>query len=373
MQKYLKLSLIAWTVYVIAYLGRMNFAALIPLIRETYGFSNTQMGLIASTLFLAYTIFQIPSGILVDKFGIRYIFAFGSLLMAAGNLVILAWILPLMIAAQVLNGVGQSTGWSSMVKYTSQTETKSKAIGILSSAVPAGTFLAFIVASFLAEIRLEFAFIFPAALLFILSILSLKFLPTTRVETTNLDFLGKFVRDKNLAILSFTQFSVFFSMIGLFTWSSAYLYDTFGIQQYEAARIASFIPLGGIIGGILGGYVSQSIGEKKTIISNQLIASFLFALTFFTRNFMLSITILLLASIFFRFGVGATYSLAVRIAEPYSASVSGYLTFIANIGGVISTALIGSIADFGYEYAFLIFAVIFAISSVLTLYLRTDW
>ncbi|MBO8183611.1 MAG: MFS transporter [Archaeoglobus sp.] len=369
MQQYLKLSLIAWIVYVIAYLGRMNFAALIPLIRETYGFSNTQMGLIASTLFLAYTIFQIPSGVLVDRFGIRYVFAFGSLLMAAGNLVIITWILPLMIAAQFLNGAGQSTGWSSMVKYTAQSETKSKAIGILSSAVPAGTFLAFIVASFLAEIHLKLAFIFPAVLLSILAILSLKFLPAEKVDATSLSLL-KFVKDRNIAILSFTQFSVFFSMIGLFTWASAYLYDTFGIQQYEAARIASLIPLGGIVGGILGGYISHSIGEKRTIVSNQLIAALLFLLAFFTRNFVLSITILLLASIFFRFGVGATYSLAVRIAEPYSASVSGYLTFVANIGGVISTALIGSLADFGYEYAFLIFAVIFAISSMLTLYLQ---
>ena len=370
MQGYLKLSLIAWIVYVIAYLGRMNYAALIPIIRESYGFSNAQMGLIASILFLAYTLFQIPSGVLIDRFGIRYIFALGCVLMVTGNLLLISWLLPIMLVAQFLNGAGQSTGWSSMIKFISTTKTRARAIGILSSAVPAGTFLAFMVASFLAEINLNLAFIFPASLLSILALFCLRFLPATGVEDSGLSFVRRFIRDRNIAILSFTQFSVFFSMIGLFTWVSAYLYDTFGIQQYEAARIASFIPLGGIIGGIAGGYIAQSIGEKRTIISNQLIAAFLFLLAFFTRNFMLSTSILLLASIFFRFGVGATYSLAVRIAEPYSASVSGYLTFVANIGGVISTALVGSLADFGYEYAFLIFAVIFAISGMLTFHLH---
>jgi len=104
-------------------------------------------------------------------------------------------------------------------------------------------------------------------------------------------------------------------MIGLFTWASAYLYDTFGIREFEAARVAS---------------------------------------------------------IFFRFGVGATYSLAVKIAEPYSASISGYLTFVANVGGVISTALIGSLADsLGFQYIFVVFAFLFGRSTILSFYLES--
>jgi sugar phosphate permease len=360
--------------YVISYLGRMNFAALIPLIRESYNFSNTQIGLIASTLFLAYTIFQIPSGVMIDRFGIKYVFIFGCLLMAIGNLTIITWILPLMIVAQFVNGVGQSTGWSSMVKFTSQTEVKARAIGILSSAVPAGTFLSFVVASFLAEkIGINYAFIFPAFLLSVMAILSLYFLPTGRSEEISLGFVRRFAEDRNITILSFTQFSVFFSMIGLFTWASAYLYDTFGIQEFEAARLASLIPLAGIIGGISGGYFSQYLGERNTIVLNQLMAAILFIMAFFTRDLVFSVSILLAASIFFRFGVGATYSLAVKIAEPYSASVSGYLTFVANVGGVISTALLGSLADsFGFQYIFLIFAFLFSCSTILSLYLNVQ-
>jgi sugar phosphate permease len=366
---YIKASAIAWIVYVALYLGRMNFAALIPIIRDTHGISNTQIGLIASTLFLAYTIFQIPSGILVDRFGIKYVVAAGCLLISIGNLMITSWMIPLMILAQFINGVGQSTGWSSLVKFTSKTRDRAKAIGILSSAVPAGTFLSFIFASFIAEkIGISYAFIFPAALLTLLAAVSISIFPADR----SVDFSLGFVKNKNVAILSFTQFSVFFSMIGLLTWASTYFFDVFEINEFDAARLASLIPLAGIIGGIAGGYFSQYFGEKNTIGLNQLMAAILFTLAFFTRDLLFLLLILFLASVFFRFGAGATYALAVKTAgDAHSASISGFLTFVANIGGVISTALIGSIADsIGFQYVFGVFALLFSCSTLASFYLK---
>ncbi len=365
---YIRIAVIAWLAYVIAYLGRMNFAALIPVIRDTYNFSNTQMGLIASTLFLAYTIFQIPSGALVDRIGLKYVFTFGCFLMFLGNMLILTWILPLMLVAQFINGVGQSTGWSSMVKLTSKTQAKAKAIGILSSAVPAGTFLSFIVASFFTEILgINYAFIFPASLLALLAIVSISFFPAEKGEEFSLGF----VKNRNVVILALTQFSVFFSMIGLLTWSSAYFHDTFSIGKFEAIRFASLLPLAGIIGGVAGGHVSEYLGERNTVVLNQLMAAVLFILAFFVRDLNLSFIVLFLAAIFFRFGAGPTYSLAVKTAEQYSASISGFLTFVANIGGVISTAMMGVVADsVGFRYAFAIFASLFILTALISVRLE---
>lgn len=113
-----------------------------------------------------------------------------------------------MIVAQFVNGVGQSTGWSLMVKFTSQTEVKARAIGILSSAVPAGAFLSFVVASFLAEkIGINHAFIFPAFLLSVMAILSFYFLPAGRSDEISLGFVRRFIEDRNIAILPSFRFS----------------------------------------------------------------------------------------------------------------------------------------------------------------------
>jgi sugar phosphate permease len=73
------------TVYVLFYLSRMNFPALIPAIIEKYGFTATQMSIAASSLFLAYTLFQRPSGFLRDGVGVRIVLTVGTLLISAGT------------------------------------------------------------------------------------------------------------------------------------------------------------------------------------------------------------------------------------------------------------------------------------------------
>lgn len=347
----------------------MNYAALIPVIRDIYGFSNTQMGFVASMLFLAYTLFQIPSGILADRYGIRYVIAAGCLLISAGNLILTTWLFSFMILAQFINGMGQSTGWGPLIKFISGTHNRAKAIGILSSAVPAGTFLSFMLAGFIAErFGIDYAFILPAILLAILAGVSMIMFPPGK----GAPFSFRFIKNKNIAILAFIQFSVFFSMIGLFTWLPAYFFDAFGINEFNAVRVASLIPLAGIIGGIAGGYFSDRAGEKNTITLNQFLATVLFLMAFFIRDLWLFLPLLFMVSVFFRFGAGATYGLAVKLTgNDYPASVSGYITFVGNIGGVISTFLAGSIIDsVGFQYVFIIFGLIFGSSTVASLYLR---
>lgn len=58
----LNVSLTVFLVYVIYYLGRLNLGALIPVIRKTHGLTNTELGLVAASMYLAYTLMQIPSG-----------------------------------------------------------------------------------------------------------------------------------------------------------------------------------------------------------------------------------------------------------------------------------------------------------------------
>lgn len=65
---------------VISYMdrGAMSIAA-VPMMRE-FGFSSAQMGLLMSMFFWTYATFQIPAGHLIDRFGIRMIYAAGFLL-----------------------------------------------------------------------------------------------------------------------------------------------------------------------------------------------------------------------------------------------------------------------------------------------------
>jgi MFS family permease len=65
---------------VVSYVDRGNISiAAVPVMRE-FGFSPAQMGLLMSTFFWTYAAFQIPAGHLIDRFGIRRIYAGAFLL-----------------------------------------------------------------------------------------------------------------------------------------------------------------------------------------------------------------------------------------------------------------------------------------------------
>ena len=57
--------------YLLCYLDRMVISTAIPYIGKEFNLSKTAMGAIMSAFFAGYTLFQIPGGVLVDKFGAR--------------------------------------------------------------------------------------------------------------------------------------------------------------------------------------------------------------------------------------------------------------------------------------------------------------
>ena len=71
-----------WTVAVLLYFGilisyidRGNLGIAAPQMMRDFGLSPAAMGTLLSSFFWTYGAFQIPSGYLVDRFGIRAIYA----------------------------------------------------------------------------------------------------------------------------------------------------------------------------------------------------------------------------------------------------------------------------------------------------------
>jgi MFS family permease len=64
----------------ISYLDRGNLSlAAVPIMNE-FGYSSARMGVLLSCFFWTYAVFQIPSGMLIDRYGIRRIYAGAFLL-----------------------------------------------------------------------------------------------------------------------------------------------------------------------------------------------------------------------------------------------------------------------------------------------------
>ncbi|HME37932.1 MAG TPA: MFS transporter [Steroidobacteraceae bacterium] len=77
------------------YIDRINLSVAAPQLQQEFGLGNAQLGLLFSAFFWAYALLQIPSGVLLDRFGVTRI----------GRLSILSWSVASMLVA-VTGGFG---------------------------------------------------------------------------------------------------------------------------------------------------------------------------------------------------------------------------------------------------------------------------
>ncbi len=105
---------------VIAYLDRVNLTSAMPDISKTFSLDKEQQGMAFSAFFWTYTLFQIPSGMLVDRVGVRWPYFFGFLLWSVSSaLTPMMTGLWALVAMRLLIGVGESVVTPSSMRYIS--------------------------------------------------------------------------------------------------------------------------------------------------------------------------------------------------------------------------------------------------------------
>lgn len=108
---------ITWLTYGGFYLCRKNLSVILPLMERDLGYSNLQVANVIFAYSLSYALGQFVCGVLSDRFGPRLIVGIGVFIAATANALLgfQTSLLALSVLA-CLNGAGQSTGWSGLVK-----------------------------------------------------------------------------------------------------------------------------------------------------------------------------------------------------------------------------------------------------------------
>ena len=105
----------------INYIDRGNLALAAPLIKDELGLSFYQIGLLLSSFFWTYAIFQIVSGWLVDRFPVNWVLALGILLWSAATLGTgLVHSFTTLLAMRLILGIGESVAYPSYSKIISR-------------------------------------------------------------------------------------------------------------------------------------------------------------------------------------------------------------------------------------------------------------
>jgi len=110
------LALLAFSVF-INYVDRGNLSIAAPMLKDELGLTGSQLGILLSSFFWTYGLFQILSGWLVDRFNVNWVMAIGFFLWSAATSAtgLLHGFTALLVVRLIL-GIGESVAYPSYSK-----------------------------------------------------------------------------------------------------------------------------------------------------------------------------------------------------------------------------------------------------------------
>lgn len=149
-----------WVLYAIIYMTKMCYSAAIASIVAEGIFTKSQTGAITAAFYLMYGIFQIPGGIMADKYSPYKLILIGFAGATLSNAVIfINQNYAVMMGAWIFNGIIQAAVWPSMFKiFSSQLAPKhrAKAVYYAGTSATLGEAICYIIASFVTKWQYNF-------------------------------------------------------------------------------------------------------------------------------------------------------------------------------------------------------------------------
>lgn len=280
---WIKTVIIFFLGWVVIYAARSVLSPVMPQIETEFGLSKSQLGLISSLFFLAYTLLQVPAGLLGDRLGRKRILVSGfmlfTLFMAAIS------ISPTFLIFMLL---WMLTGASQGVYYGPQYALSSEAIpkkwitlgsAVIGSGMSFGIALGYYLSSFMIEhyhTTWKMPFLAMALPVLIVALLMLVFIrekapstdanPAAGAETKGDFKFGDLFKNRNLLMAYITIFCSIYGFFVIITWLPYYLQKERGMDIVHAAGIASIVPWISVLGTLICSYISDKLGRRKPVV-----------------------------------------------------------------------------------------------------------
>jgi D-galactonate transporter len=370
---------------IINYLDRAALSIAAPLIQKDLHFSHAELGIVFSSFFLGYAVFNFVGGVLSDKLGAKRVFgaAMGVWSIFCGATALATGIVSLVVL-RVLFGMGEgpfSSSNSKMVNNWFPRREVASAIGVISSGTPLGGALAGPVVGYLA-MRFGWRWAFVGIMLLGLAWLVLWVMTTTehphdhpRITREEMELIVAdqaagdaahsapgseraligLLRQPLVLATAFAFFAYNYVLFFFLSWFPTYLTEA----QHLSLRDMSFatvVPwLFGSVGLAAGGFVSDAILRVtgRPLFSRKLVlgvclsaAAACVALAGRVVSAEAAVASMSV-SIFFLYATGSIYWAVIQDTVPraHVGGVGGFVHFLANLAGVIGPAVTGFIVE----------------------------
>ena len=384
---------ITWITYAGFYFCRKNLSIALPLLGGVSGMGSVQLANIVFGYSLLYAVGQFGFGFLSDRIGPRRVVGAGLLTIIAANLAmgLHASVMWLMIFA-CLNGVGQSTGWSGLVKTMANwfpSENRGVVMAWWGTNYVLGGFLATAFATWAVSASAPFSkwgwargFVFPALLLALivpLFFLALSDKPPRSessqpshsdsshpdAEATTWSDLRLLLKKPSLWTLGVSYFFLELCRYALMFWLPYYMVRQLHFQVQAAGYLSSLYELIGVGGALLAGYVSDRFNQSRrapvSAVMLGLLALVMLFQPVFAHGGMAGMAVAISLAGFLSYGPDTLLSGAAAqdVGEARAAATaSGLIDGIGHLGALASPYLVVLVSErYGWSRLFLIFAV----------------
>jgi ACS family glucarate transporter-like MFS transporter len=364
-----------------SYLCRTNISVVGALMMRDLGLAQIEMGALFSAFVLGYALFQVPAGLVADRWGARKVLGWSAFCwvvvtgcMAALGLGILGSAsisaLTILLVLRFVLGVGEAPTFPAAAQGVSQWVPSSGlgfANGFVLAAIGAGSATAPVLLSRVMVLWGWRVALLTSAVPAMAVALVWKSVPEPRGSSVSLvPTLSPRKDGRRLWSLSFVLLTISYTLEGYVSyifvfWFYLYLVQVRHFNLLQAGNLSSLpwllsmvsIPSGGFISDrLVKGALGRRWGRRAIPMTGLTLSGVFLALGAETRSAPFAVGYLTLATALVLCVEGPFWATMLELAGPRSGTAGGVMNFGSNIGGLISPALTPILAaHLGWENA----------------------
>jgi ACS family glucarate transporter-like MFS transporter len=386
----------------LSFLDRAAISQAAPFISREMHFSSAQMGLIFSAFGFTYAAFEMPSGWLCDRFGVRIlltrvVLAWSLFTAATGA----AWNFPSLFTSRLLFGAGESgcfPGLAAMFRTWLPPRERNSAEGIKAACARWGAAIApAMFAALYAWFTWRQVFVLLGLMGAALSLVfvrwyrddprthpsvnaaELALLPIPRVKPASHGSAATWkaiVGSRSVWALGMQWFAHYYGFYFYITWLPLYLYRVRGLDVRHGAFAAGLPLFTAGLGSLFAGWATSALTTKvgSTARARKLMgyisyggAAILLLLSTWVANPGLALIAMSLSAFTAEFSGPISWTTAMDIGGENVGAVSGFMNTLGQLGASIAPAVTGFLLQLtgnGWNFTFYASALIYAAGAV---------
>ena len=393
--------------YFITYIDRVNISVAGPLIKQEFGLTATQLGIVFSAFAYPYAAMQIIGGWCADRFGPRIVLGVLSIIWAVATILCgFAWGLSSLLVFRFILGIGEGGAFPTATRaftfWLPATE-RGFAQGITHSfARLGGAVTPPIVLGLSVLYGWRQSFIILGVVSLVWTVLYVwyfrdtpilhkgvteKELAEIAIDTRKMRFSPSVTKKtpwremiSKMWLVTFVDFCYGWSLWVFLTWLPSYLKDARGFDLKQLALFTALPLMAGVIGDTLGGVVSDQVlkrtGNLKLARRMMLIIGMGGALIFIlpvvsTSDPMVAVALLSASFFFLELTNAVLWSLPIDIAGSYAGTAGGMMNTGFGVAGMISPIAFGYLIETtgSYQIPFFVSAFLLGVGVVAALFI----